>query len=451
LPRKKTTRSLDSIPKSDYDSPTQSVRESLTLAIESARAGASVGAQQVIENLRSKFGEDLIPKTLNVHESPIPDDAIPFALTYAPGMSEAGLPFPSMDVDPTDDIILENFGTLRIWGREWIRNMALCAPLVDADFQEKGEDLQAHRLDISKIADPTLAVVCGSGSSLDEMTQLLPAFPGLIICGASNASACAAAGANPHAILAIDSGLGTVAHLMGVPFDERGSSLVCATSILPDVAKMFPHNRKWFTSIVQMQKGANHPFNVFSQLLFPYIQSFMFQAGCTVNAEILFLQLLVEMAALKLDAVYLLGVDFAYRKNRSRCSAFALRDNGLFEKRDAAASSDVPYVRSAFFRSANGLLTDETMLSYKRSLLTVWVITRLPLFDCSNGIITEVPKVDFKSLASQGFRGRPEPYSYERVIQTYNDYLTGVGYIPGKTAGAEGKPVSGELWLGSDD
>jgi hypothetical protein len=437
----------ETIPPEDFDKPSQTIRESVALAIEAAKAGQINGAQQVIENLRTKFGEDLIPKTLDFPEPVIPHDAIPFALTYSEGMSQAGMPIPSMDLDPTDDIILENFGTLRTWGRDWVRNMALCAPLIDADHDIKGDLIQAHTLDLSKVRDPKIAVVCGSGSSLDDLARLLPAFPGLIICGASNASVCAAMGANPHAILAIDSGLGTRAHLMGVPFDSLGSTLCCATSIDPEVPKMFPTNRKWFTSIVQMQRGANHPFNVFSQLLFPYLNSFMFQAGCTVNAEILLLNMLVEMQRASFDAIYLLGVDFAYKQDRARCHAYALRDNGLFEERDAGLSTTVPHMRSQPLRAANGMITDESMLAYKRSLLTVWVITKLPLYDCSDGIITEVPRADFRSLAKEGFRERPPSYKYDpTVIEAYNGYLASIGYVPGKTSGSEGKPISGELW-----
>jgi hypothetical protein len=177
----------------------------------------------------------------------------------------------------------------------------------------------------------------------------------------------------------------------------------------------------------------------------------MFQAGCTVNAEILLLNMLEEFKLVKLDAVYLLGVDFAYKKGRSRCKAYALRDNGSFEQRDAGLASDVMHLRSQPLRAANGMVTDESMLAYKRSLLTVWVITHLPLYDCSDGIITEVPRADFRQLAQGGFRDRPPAYDRDFVAETYNRYLTRIGYEPGKSAGTEGKPISGELWLGTGD
>lgn len=433
------------IPPSEYDLPRFTPRETMVLAIEAAKVGQIHSAQQVVTNLRKKYGDDLVPLAMDVPEPKIPLDAIPFTLTFAEGVDAGKMISGAMDVDASDEIILDNFGTLQHWGEEWLRNAALCAPFIDADFLAKGSAVQAHELDFSRIRDPKIAVVCGSGSSLDEMTRFLPSFPGLVICGASNASAVLAAGRVPDAILAIDSGIGTSFHLQGVPFDDFGATLIASTTIHPAVPQMFPKNRKWFTSIVQMHRGANHPFNVFCHMLFPYIKSFTFQAGCTANSEILFLNLLTEMRGISFDAIYLLGVDFAYKEENTRCKAYKY-ENKKFVERDIFTSRTSVQTSSILKRSANGLVTDNAMLEYKRSLLTAWVITKLPLYDCSEGIITEVPKVEFTELAKTGFRQRPLPYSYDEVVQRYNAYLSSIGYIPGKTSGTEGREIDGELW-----
>lgn len=421
-------------------------RETVALAVEASKAGQVNGAQSVISALRKKYGSDLVPEAMDFPEPAIPLDAIPFTLTFAEGSEDAGkLISNSMDVDASDEVILENFGTLRSWGRDWVRNMALNAKAIEDDYQRDGDLIQAHKMTFPHIKDPKIAVVCGSGSSLDDYAHLLKDFPGIVICGASNASTVLAAGRTPDVIMALDSGVGTSFHLMGVPFDDFGATLVCSTSIHPDVPKMFPKNRKWFTSIVQMHRGANHPFNVFSHMLFPYIQSFMFQAGCTANGEILFCNLLEEMTGTKFDAIYLLGVDFAYKQEHTRCRAYKY-ENGAFVQRDIFTSSTAIQTSARVVRAANGMVTDDVMLEYKRSLLTAWVITKLPLFDCSDGIITEVPKVEFGRLAKEGFGRRPVAYSYDSVIESYNKYLSSIGYIPGKAQGTEGREIDGELW-----
>jgi len=423
------------------------IREAVALAIEAARAGQVNGAQSVVTNMRKKFGDDLIPSSMDVKEPFLPLDAIPFHLSYAEGMDGAGAAIPTeMDLDASDEIIMENFGTLQQWGQEWLRYMGENASSILEDFQKKGSLVQAHLFDLSKIKDPTQAVVCGSGASLNEMSKFLPDFPGIVVCGASNASNVAASGRVPDLILAIDAGVGTILHLSGVPYDSLGSTLITPTASNPEVPCLFPNNRLWFTSIIQMAKGANHPFNVFSHMLFPFIQSFMFQAGCTINAELLFLNLLSEYKKISLDAVYLLGCDFAYKKGASRCLAYKRNDDLTYEQRDISHSTTEIQTRSQIWRSANGLLTDDTMLGYKRSLLTVWLISKLPIYDCSDGIITEVPKVEFIRLAKDGFRGRPPSYEHGTIIEAYNRYLTSIGYIPGKAPGFEGQKVEGELW-----
>lgn len=416
------------------------LEESIGLAIEAAKVGQVYGAQQVISNLRKKYGPSLIPPEIGFSQSLLPPDAFPFTLALHDGS-------PLLDdgeIDANDQIILENFGTFAQWGKQWIRYMALNCASIEEDTRRLGDFLQAHTFDISSVKDPRLAVVCGSGASLEETKTFLKDFPGLILCGASNASTVCQAGRIPHAILAIDSGEATIDHLKEVPFDEFGSTLVTATSIHPDVPKLFPRNRRWFTSIVQMEKGANHPFNVFSYLLYPQVKSVMFQAGCAINAEVLFLNLLSEMQNISFDAVFLLGCDFCYKKDAYRCNAYK------YEKKRYALippyRGDIPV---PCFRSFNGEVTDEVFLGYKRSLLTAWVITKLPLYDCSNGILTEVPRADFRSLAEGGFAGRPPSYEYAETIRAYNEYLKRIGYKGGADPGFEGTQIQGELWPGT--
>lgn len=431
-------------PPENYDEPVMSIRESVVLAIEAARAGQQNGAAQVIRNLRKKYGEVLVPPQ---DEPILPQDAIPFYLSWGKGDRDEGKPLPAeVEFEASDEVILENYNTLAQWGREWLEYMGRCAHLIHADHDRLGEKCQAHELDLSQVEDPTQAVVVGSGSSLDDLSSLLPAFPGLIVCGASNASNVIAHGGRPHAILSVDSGLGTVLHLSSVPYDSMGIPLIVPTAMHPDVPALFPNHRLWFTSVIQMARGAQHPFNIFSHMLFPFIKSMMFQAGCTINAEILLLNLLQEMSKAKFNAVYLLGCDFAYKKNASRCSAYRKMPDGSFKKGDINTSSKAIQTSSPIRRSANGLVTDETMIGYKRSLLTVWVMSQLPLYDASNGIITEVPKVDFIELAEDGFRGRPPSYGIEEIVAAYNRYLTRVGYVPGKVVGSEGREIQGELW-----
>jgi hypothetical protein len=444
----KTDESTFPIPEADFDVKSETPRAMVALAIEAAKAAHELGAQQVITNMRRRFGPLLVPPALDQRGPVLPPNAIPFHLEYAEGGNDAGMPIPAgMDLDASDEVILDNFLTLQQWGQEWFSNMGRNGGVIYDDFARRGDLIQAHTLDISRVKNPRLAVICGSGSSLDDLTRFLPSFPGLVICGPSNASAVVAAGRHPDAILALDSGFGTVHHLSYVPYDALGVPLVTPTAMNPDAVALFPNTRKWFTSIIQMQQGANHPFNVFSHMLFPMIRDMMYQAGCAVNGEILLLNLLQEMSIIpQFDAVFLLGVDFAYKQHASRCKTFVLQPDGHFDAHDVNSPRDTIITNSQILRAANGYVCDESMLIYKRSLLTAWVITKLPLFDCSDGIITEVPRVDFQKLAEGGFRSLPPAYDFQLVLDSYNGYLTKIGYEPGKAPGTEGRPISGELW-----
>ena len=346
------------------------------------------------------------------------------------------------------DIDLDNYGTLTVWIQNWMNNMRLCAPLVTEDFAKRDSNAYMFEDYIERKPErPDLAVVLGSGPSLNESAKLLKDFPGYIFAGPTNASIAARYGAVPHAIIAIDSGSSTSMQMAVAPFDRLGSWLITNPSIDYDAAASFK-KRLWFCSLIQMGGSAQHPFNLFQKMLFSPVVAWMYQAGCVVNAALLFLHMLSVKRERYFKRIFLLGTDFCYRKNASRCKSFTYREDGTWYQRDVMNPSDRILTRARLTRSRNGLVTDEAMLGYKRSLLTIWQIAYLRLYDGSDGILTEIPKADFNALTrTQDWDSGVEDYSDEFVTKTLQDYLNDTGY-DGKKSGNEGKPIEDleKLW-----
>lgn len=354
-------------------------------------------------------------------------------------------PIDSALLDAPSDIDYENYVTLSQWLQPWLENARLCAPFVTSDFSLK--DSNAHLFpSVVKPEDPTLAVVLGSGASLNETAPFLKDFPGYILSGPSNAPVVAALGKPPHAILGIDSGFGTLLHLKSAPFADLGCHLITNPTIAPGVLELFPPEKRWwFLSMIQMGRGAQHSWNLFMKMLYMPVNSWMYQAGCTVNAEISTLHLFEVMNQARFRAVYLLGTDFSYKKGATRCQSYAF-DPGREEwyPRDIAQPSNSIYTNTPLRRALNGMVSDEAMLGYKRSLLTLWAMTRLPLYDASDGIITEIPKVSFSSYADGSTV--PESYSDESILKSVQEYFLKTGYEEGKSSGSEGKPIEGDVF-----
>jgi hypothetical protein len=348
-------------------------------------------------------------------------------------------------IDAPADIDFDNYVTLSQWIPTWLDSARRCSSFVEEDFGQ-GHDANAH-LWRKPVCDPTLAVVLGSGPSLNHVSEFLRDFPGYVIGGPSNAAIAAAHGRPQDAVLAIDGGMGNINHLRSGPFASLGTDLITNPTIQPDLVRLFPSSqRRWFMSMIQMGKGAQHNFNLFMKLLFSPIVSWMYQAGCTVNAEISFLHMLEVMGHPRFRAVYLLGVDFAYFQHHSRCDSFLYHESsGEWEKRDVDNPSNAIHTNSRIMRARNGMVCDRSMIEYKRSLLTLWAISLLPLVNCSHGIITELPEAKFEDYADG--TAVPEDLPDERHVQnTYREYLESTGYKEGESSGFEGTEASGELW-----
>jgi hypothetical protein len=345
------------------------------------------------------------------------------------------------EVDSPDDVDIANYDTINKWMPEWLENARKNAALVEDDFSKR--DANAHTFS-KEVKDPTLVCILGSGSSLDTYAPRLAEFPGYVIGGPSNAPLAAAHGRPHDATLGIDSGAGTILYLKSGPFDEIGSTLITTPTIHPEVPRLFPKHRLWFNSIIQLGKSAQHPYNIMMKLLFNNISAWMYQAGCTVNAELLLAHMLEVMTGKRFRAVILLGTDMAYKKNASRCASYEYQ-GGTWRERDINISSKVIQTRARIYRARNGMVTDDAMIGYKRSLLTIWQISEMKLYDASDGILTEIPKINFSKCLDENFENLPE-YNGGFIYDTYRQYLTDTGYQKGKTAGFEGTQISGDLW-----
>ena len=348
--------------------------------------------------------------------------------------------------DAPPDIDIDNYDTLNQWVTTWMHWMRLNAPLLNEDFdcvpKHEAYDMEKFTRPVLR---PDLAIVLGSGPSLETYARFLKTFPGYILCGPSNASACVALGAPPHVVMAIDSGIGTVNYLQGIDYNKYKTILITSPTINTEAAKLFT-TRLWFLSMIQLGKGAQHPFNIYQKLLYDNVESWMFQAGCTVNAEILQLHMIESWYGKQFKAIYLLGVDFAFFKGRARVKNYKELPDGTFQETFAEKAVDVPITNLPLRRAANGMISDEAMIGYKRSLLTIWQITQQRIYDCSAGIITEMPKCNFQEETTNGYPGATKTYiSQEDIFNIYRKYMLEGGYVEGKKSGLEGSVLSDDL------
>ena len=136
-------------------------------------------------------------------------------------------------------------------------------------------------------------------------------------------------------------------------------------------------------------------------------------SGCTSNNAI-------QLAHfLGYDPLFLIGVDFGYPEGKERCIRWVLVD-GEWENIGADSYSD-----RSLHKADNGVLTTEEQIEYKSAMMAVYKWDKPQLFDCSEGIITELPKLNFEEVVKKNGRGFEEHYrtgeEIERISNEYAD------------------------------
>jgi len=318
-----------------------------------------------------------------------------------------------------------NVGVLQAWLPWWVINTMMNYGIVLDDFQKQD-------CSIATLQKPNAgpAVIVGSGPSLDKTAPLLGEWTGAVFCAGSNAKIAARYGHKPEYVVVFDGGVSVVKQLRD--FDWSGTTLITHPAAHPQVVKEWSGERRyylmmhpghpWFEETNPIAFG-NFDMTARYGLKSPYVKVAILNAGCTaVNA--------IQIAHfLGHDPLFLIGVDFGYPNWVDRATAWDLVDGEW--------KSTAPYVGPRdrpMHMSDNGIPTTEEQIDYKLALMAVWKIDKPTLFDCSDGIITEVPKVNFKEVVENGGRGF-KGLSHDEVVRVTDEFLSRVQ--PAKPADPE--------------
>lgn len=344
-----------------------------------------------------------------------------------------------------------NQGILRGWYSRWVWNAATNFAHIRREFLVRGQnnslfvDKDKHR------GEP--AIIVGSGPSLEKAAPHLRKWRGAIFCSASNALMVRRwAGRNPDYLCIFDANRSWDAYLKGN--DWRGTTLITHPSIEPKTMRRWPSHRRYylmmhipridraalkqhtdgnkmdlddFANFIKRQHFGTELFENINPTLFPMIQTVILNAGCTANNAI---QCADFMGY---DPLFLCGIDFGFPNGRVRTTGW--RRKSLWQiVRDAAVGpspqpNDVPKdmltrrfstwraehswnrpnstdrYRRRQHRSENGILTTEEQIEYKIAMFSIMKIDKPNLIDCSDGIITELPKIDIAEVIGHGGYG----------------------------------------------
>jgi len=337
-----------------------------------------------------------------------------------------------------------NSGVLKSWFNRWVWASYANYDRIEKELirDKKGYSLLEHQN--KHEGEPALIV--GAGISLEKLIPLLKDWKGAIFTSESMASTLKYYGHQPEYICVFDGGqIVWDKYFYGQNF--KGSTLVTHPSIDPKVIELWRGPRIYylmmhFAKLFDKEKWEGKPLpemekiikdqllgHDFFENILPAVYSMVgasiLNAGCVVNNAI-------EVANfMGFGPLFLCGVDLGF-KNWVDRYPLVKRVKGQLTKdetkiveheEDGKTVGDINIGREIIM-SDNGIPTTDEQSEYKLALLSVYKLDHPQLFDCSDGIITELPKLNIREVVEKNGKGFEGKYrTVEEIIECSNAYF----------------------------
>jgi len=290
------------------------------------------------------------------------------------------------------------------------------------------------------------AIIVGAGISLGKLIPLLKEWKGVIFCPESLASTLLYYGHRPEYICLFDAGV-TAYKMFLKGYDWTSSTLVTHPSAAPEAIEKWKGSKIYYLmmhfahmkekidqenkSLKEIEKEVKRQvigfdfFENINPMVYAFIGASILNAGCVVNNAI-------EIANfMGYGPLFLCGVDFGHKDWIMRYPA-AKKVNGKWQKdelsyieheEDGKTVGETPLGREILIGD-NGTPTTDEQAEYKLALLSVYKLDRPQLFDCSDGLITELPKLDIVEVVEKNGRGFENKYrTNEEIVRSADAYF----------------------------
>ena len=334
-----------------------------------------------------------------------------------------------------------NVGILAAWLPRWTWSCAANFNQIRSEFETHQKHV--HNLTEYRGAKKGPAVIAMAGPSLTPNLPLMKDCKIPIFVPESMASTFVYHGRDPEYILVYDGGAAKT-FLQNYKWKKSmmithpaASSLVIRwwkwtktyylTMHVPQI-ETEPIQPNWqLNDLIEYVRQASYGsefFSVIQPLLYPYITARILNAGCVANNAI---QVAHFMGY---DPLFLVGCDLGYPKDSVRTGdylipwRFPLEPRSIWKKRwKGRIHPTIDEIPRNVFISDNGIKTTEEQVEYKIAMMSVYKIDRPQLIDCSAGIITELPKADFKEVVKKDGTGFEGIYRTDtEIVKIVNDY-----------------------------
>jgi len=334
-----------------------------------------------------------------------------------------------------------NTGVLASWLPRWIWSCAANFDTIRIEFETQQK--RVHDLAEYKAKGRGAAVIVMAGPSLTKNLPLMKDCKIPIFASETMASPLAYHGRPPEYIMNYDGG---AARLFLNNYKWKNSTMIVHPAASALVIRWWKWEKIYYLTmhVPQLESNKIRPtwqlnqlieyvnqsmygkefFETIQPLLYPYITARILNAGCVANNAI---QVAHFMGY---DPLFLVGCDFGYPENTSQTHEytiprrFPLEPEWIWKKRWVGIERPtVEELPRDVFMADNGILTTEEQVEYKIAMMSVYKIDRPQLIDCSEGIISELPKANFAEVVKRNGTGYEGQYRTDAEInKIVNDY-----------------------------
>lgn len=271
---------------------------------------------------------------------------------------------------------------LRKWYPIWIHNAMENYAIVKRDYEKEICCLSAHPRPMNRPA-----IIIGAGPSLNKTGPLLKDWKHPIFVSASQAPTIVHYEREPDYISAFDSLWVTYEHLLH--HNWKNSILLAHPTVEPKTLKSW----KWKKFYYRRMYPGHEFYEFIYPLMYPMIRIGLKFTGSVVNNMILI------ASFLGYDPLFLVGVDYGWKKKAmTRANTWKFNKKGE-PVMDNVVREDV--LNNSGIIDMEGYRTAENHFSFKVGLLETFMNINSTIIDCSDGIINEFPKVDFKQAVEK--------------------------------------------------
>jgi hypothetical protein len=315
------------------------------------------------------------------------------------------------------------------WYPIWINNSMENYLTIKKEFSEKNRCISTLPRPMNRPA-----VIIGAGPSLDETAPLLKDWKNPVFTSSSVAFVPKRWGKNPEYICAFDSLWST--YNTNLELDKKntsweGSTLLTHPNAEPKMIKSWKWDKYYYRRVFPQHEF----FELTFPLMFPWITVGFKFAGNVVNNS------LIIASFLGYNPIFLIGVDLGWKDdNKIKATDWRLRKGEWEQQPNVINKSAMKRKEKLLLTAKNGTKSFKNYLNFKGGLLDIYLNDKRNerrIYDCSDGLIEELPKLDFKEVVETQGWGDYGKYNEEEIREKIFNFFKEMRKSSTKEKGSE--------------